>query len=296
MGAHRIQRKQRRQRTRVLTGVVWLSLTFGVLGGPHLAWAQETADYFRQNCASCHTIGGGRLTGPDLKDVSERQDREWLRSYILNPKAKMDAGDPYALQLLEDARGVVMPTVVGLTPEQADYLLDLIDAESALEESQFKGLQISNEPFTQVDVDRGFALFTGRVKLTNGGPACYSCHSVSGIWGLGGGNLDPVLSDLTRVYERLQGRTVLSAWLMAPATPTMQSVFRNAALESDEIHALVALFEERAQAGETEQSVTQLSFALLGLGGATLFLVLFDVLWKGRLLAVRRPLVESERL
>lgn len=40
--------------------------------------AQETADYFRQNCTSCHTIGGGRLTGPDLKDVEGRKDSDWL--------------------------------------------------------------------------------------------------------------------------------------------------------------------------------------------------------------------------
>jgi hypothetical protein len=31
------------------------------------ASAQEAADFFQQNCASCHTITGGRLTGPDLK-------------------------------------------------------------------------------------------------------------------------------------------------------------------------------------------------------------------------------------
>lgn len=273
-----------------------LSVTLAVAGGCLTAQAQETADYFRQNCASCHTIGGGRLTGPDLKNVTERQEREWLRTYILNPQAKMDSGDAYSLQLLEEARGVVMPAVVGMTLEQADYLLDLIEAESALEESQFKGLQISSEPFTQADIDRGFAIFTGRQKLTNGGPACYSCHTIPGIWGLGGGHLDPKLADLTRVYERLQGRTVLSAWLMAPATPIMQSVFGDAALESNEIHALVALFENRAQMGEAKPSVSQLAFALLGVAGAVLVLVVFDLVWKGRFVAVRRPLVESERL
>jgi cytochrome c2 len=36
--------------------------------GPMLR-AQEAADFFRQNCANCHTIGDGRLTGPDLKGV-----------------------------------------------------------------------------------------------------------------------------------------------------------------------------------------------------------------------------------
>ena len=34
--------------------------------------AQETAEYFRTRCTSCHTIGGGRLTGPDLKNVMQQ--------------------------------------------------------------------------------------------------------------------------------------------------------------------------------------------------------------------------------
>ena len=37
------------------------------------ALAQEAAVDFKTNCMSCHTIGGGRLVGPDLKDVSQRR-------------------------------------------------------------------------------------------------------------------------------------------------------------------------------------------------------------------------------
>lgn len=273
-----------------------VAATLGILGIYPAAPAQETAEFFRQNCVSCHTIGGGRLAGPDLKDVTQRKDREWLKSYILNPQAKIDAGDPYVLQLLEEARGVIMPTIGALTPDRVDYLLELIEAESALEESQFVGLQLSNEPFTPVDVERGFAIFTGRKRLKNGGPACYSCHSIPGIGGLGGGNLAMEGANLTRVYERLAGRTVLSAWLVAPATPTMQAVFGDAPIDSGEIHSLVALFENRAQQGETGRSSVQLSFALLGVGGAALVLALFQAVWTGRFLAVRRPLVDSERL
>ena len=256
------------------------------------AEAQETDAFFRQNCYSCHTIGGGRLTGPDLKGVAERKERAWLRSFILNPQSKLSAGDPYAVQLLEEARGVVMPTIIGMTAERADYLLDMIEAESALEESNFMGLQISNEPFTPDDVERGMALFTGRQGLTNKGAACIFCHIVPGIGGLGGGKLGP---DLTRVYENLQGRTALSAWLLAPATTTMQSIFQDTPLEPNEIHSLVALFENRAQQGEPARSPDQLNFSLLGLGGGALILVLLDVIWRGRFRAVRRPLVRNEQ-
>jgi cytochrome c2 len=257
-------------------------------------FAQETAAFFKANCASCHTIGGGRLTGPDLKDVTQRKDRDWLRSYMLNPQAKINSGDPYALQLLDEARGVVMPQIPGLTPEKADFLLDLIEAESALEESQFKGVQVSMEPFTAEDLARGRSIFTGRQSLSNGGPACMACHSIPGIAGLGGGNVGP---DLTRVFERLQGRASLSAWMQSPATPTMQAILRDSPLKPDEIHALTALFEDTAKNGTPAQpAVAQLSFLLLGIGGAVLLLVAFDFVWKGRLRAVRRPLVEAAKL
>jgi mono/diheme cytochrome c family protein len=75
--------------------------------------AQQPTDFFQQNCTSCHTIGGGRLTGPDLKDVAKQKDRAWLERFVQNPKAMLDGGDPYALQLQQDARGVVCRMSLG---------------------------------------------------------------------------------------------------------------------------------------------------------------------------------------
>ncbi|MBF8248345.1 MAG: narC-2 [Bacteroidetes bacterium] len=83
------------------------------------AMAQESADFFRTNCMSCHTIGGGRLTGPDLKNVSSRKDRAWLSRFVMDPKAVIDAGDPYAVELLTASRGVTMPTLPGMTRQRA---------------------------------------------------------------------------------------------------------------------------------------------------------------------------------
>ncbi len=265
-----------------------LVLAIGITGN---AYAQETVPYFRQNCASCHTIGGGRLTGPDLKDVTKKKDRAWLQSWILNPQAKINAGDSYALKLLEEARGVVMPTPPGITPERASSLLDLIETESALATSQFGGAQISNAPFTPADVARGAAIFHGELRLPNGGPPCMSCHSAAGVGGLGGGQLGP---DLMRVYERLGGRAGLSAWLAAPGTVTMRAVFENHPLQPAEITGLVAYFEKQSQVGMQRAGSSQLNFMLFGLGGAVFGLVLLDALWSGRLRGVRRPLTQEQ--
>src|SRR5215471_9141113 len=119
------------------------------------ASAQEAADFFRQNCISCHTVGGGRLTGPDLKNVTQRKEREWLIDFLQSLQAMLDKGDPYALKLQQEARGVVMPNINGMSKDRAQALLTMLDAESKLPKSQFAGIQISDRPFTPYDISQG---------------------------------------------------------------------------------------------------------------------------------------------
>ena len=255
--------------------------------------AQESADFFRTNCMSCHTIGGGRLTGPDLKNVTQRKDRAWLGKFLMDPKAVIDAGDPYAQELVNGARGVVMPTLPGMTKQRVDGLLDMVDEESKLEKSHFVGIQISDRPFTAVDVQKGHELFLGTTSLKNGGPACISCHSVNGVGGFGGGTLAP---ELTTVFERYQGRKTLSTWLSAPATPTMLSVFKKQSMDPDEVLALTAYFQHTLSRSPEDPSTARLNFILIGLVGAVVSLGCFDVVWNKRFRGVRRPLVEERKL
>lgn len=276
-----------RPRPRARRALAALAL-LGLLAEP--AWAQDPAKDFRQNCASCHTIGGGILTGPDLKGVTKRRDRAWLVRFILDPGAVIDSGDPIARQLLEEARGVRMPPIAGMSRERAEALIDLIEAESLAEKSRFAGLQISTRPFTAADVERGRRLFTGEVPLAAGGAACISCHAVGGLGGLGGGRLGP---DLTKVFERYQDRQKLGNWLSAPATLVMQPTFRNHPLGEGEILPLVAYFEHAALHRREQQGPQLLVFALLGAALAVAGLLLFGRLWRWRFSAVRRPLVES---
>lgn len=253
--------------------------------------AQEAAGFFKQNCTSCHTIGGGRLTGPDLKDVTTRRDRQWLVQFLQSPKAMIDGGDPYAVKLQQEARGVVMPNIGGMSPQQAQALLDMITAESKLPRSQFAGMQISDRPLTAQDIAKGRLIFLGEQTLTTGGPACISCHTIRGMQLLGGGRLGP---DLTRVYERLQGRKGLASWLSAPASPTMAPVFKAHAIQPEEILSLVALFEDSAKRGGEADTTPVLNFFLLGVGGMVLGLVSLDLVWKKRFRGVRWSLVHRE--
>jgi mono/diheme cytochrome c family protein len=259
--------------------------------GSASSWGQDTAGFFKQNCTSCHTIGGGRLTGPDLKDVAERKDRAWLGQFLQSPKTMIDSGDPYAVKLQQEARGVVMPNIAGMNPQQAQAILDMITAESKLPRSQFAGMQISDRPLTAQDVAKGRLIFLGEQRLSGGGPACISCHTFKGLTLLGGGRLGP---DLTRVYERLQGRKGLAAWLSSPASPTMSPVFKDHVIQSDEILSLVALFEDSAKKGGQDDTTALLNFFLLGVGGMVLGLISLDALWKTRFRGVRRSMVHKD--
>ncbi|MCC7495487.1 MAG: c-type cytochrome [Fimbriimonadaceae bacterium] len=256
------------------------------------ARADEAADFFRQSCFSCHTIGGGRLTGPDLKDVTTRREKAWLTAFILNPKGVIDGGDAYANELVQQARGVVMPTVAGINAARSAALVDLIEAESKLPESQFKGLSISSAPFTADEIAQGAALFKGARALKNGAPACVSCHSAGPQRGLGGGRLAP---DLTKVFERMQSRAALAGWLQGPATPVMGSLLKPRPLDRAEILPLVAFFESTAQVAAPADTVPLLRFLVLGLLGTVGALLLLDSIWRRRFRAVRRPLLAAAR-
>ena len=259
---------------------------------PWRADAQSAAGFFQQRCGMCHTIGGGRLVGPDLKDVTKRKDREWLEHFILNPKAVIDSGDAYALELQQNSRGIVMPSPPGITPEMADSLLDLIQAESALPESNFVGKKAPERALTAEDVSKGTEIFNGTRQLSQGGPACISCHTLGTLSGMGGGRLGP---DLTLVYERLGGRKGLSAWLSAPGTTTMQAVFRPHPLKSEEILPLVAVFDDASRKAQPAGAGAQVNFFAAGSAGLCLGLGLMGFIWRGRIRTVRRSLIGIAR-
>lgn len=272
--------------------LVWL-LLWPVICSESSLRAQKAATFFRQNCTSCHTIGGGKLTGPDLKNVSQRRSRQWLANYIPNPRAVIDSGDPYAQKLVSQARGIIMPTLPGLTADRVQSILDLIQTESRLEHSHFEGIQIANTVFTSRDILKGERIFRGLAPLGNGGPACISCHNVSGVGLLRGGRLGP---DLTLAFERLGGRQALASWLLAPPTPTMQPTFRTRLLDQKEILPLVAFLEDATKNRRQEdRTVPTMYFFLFGLGGMILGLVIFESAWRNRFQAVRRRIVHKRQ-
>lgn len=188
---------------------------------------------FDEKCAGCHTIGGGKLVGPDLQGVTQRRDPTWLRNFLLDTTGML-ASDPEAKKLLQEYNNVTMPNM-GLTEDEVSQLIAFMDDPSAIPAAQAPVI-----PAGAGDPVVGQKLFTGEQSLTNGGPHCIACHSVRGTGSLGGGGLGP---DLTEVYQRF-GEAGLSASLKNVVYPTMIGPFKNRPLTVQEQADLVAFFRE----------------------------------------------------
>jgi len=79
-----------------------------------------------KGCGACHTIGSGRLVGPDLKGVTKRRSRQWLEKMIVSPETMLYS-DPIAKKLLEQYM-VPMPNQ-GVTKEEVKKLIDYLEHE-----------------------------------------------------------------------------------------------------------------------------------------------------------------------
>ena len=81
-----------------------------------------------RGCSGCHSIGKGRMAGPDLLGVTDRRQAEWLRRWLKNTD-EMLANDSLAQALLADAKGIKMPNLK-LTDPDIDALLNYIAQET----------------------------------------------------------------------------------------------------------------------------------------------------------------------
>lgn len=234
--------------------------------------AEDGKAIFDAKCAGCHTIGGGDRVGPDLQDVTVRREPGWVKDFISDPE-KMLASDPVAQQLLNEFNNLRMPNL-GLTPEQADALVLFLGDPGPLPYKPAK-------PTVTGSASAGLLIFRGETALTNGGPSCIACHSVSGLAGLGGGALGP---DLTHVVQRL-GEAGLAGALQTISYPTMLGPFENHPLTSKEQADLVAYLKDADRTQGPVQAVMPGAFTadtwiLLGIGLAgsvVLFGLLFSI-------------------
>ena len=226
----------------------------------------EGESLFKLNCSTCHTIGKGKLIGPDLANVESRRDIGWIKRFIRSSQTMIQSGDPTALAVYNEYEQVLMPDPVALTLEQIDEILAYIkitglkaqpEAKISLksvqkpvarEDKNPSSGAIDNPEILDEQVLKGRELFLGTIKLKAGGPSCNSCHNVTEDAQAEGGIFAP---DLTNVYSRIDENEIMEL-ATAPRYPSMQKAYQDKSIAPEEAQ-LIAAFLKYAGTGSAYQ-------------------------------------------
>jgi mono/diheme cytochrome c family protein len=220
--------------------------------------SQSGEELFKSTCSSCHTIGQGRLIGPDLSGVTEKMPADWLLKFIRSSQTMIKSGDPDANAIFNEFNKIPMPDV-NLSDDQIKSILDYIKSLSGgaqqVKQPQQQGKADSlaagpqqappsadslNKLYTPDMADIGRSLFSGRARFANNATPCMSCHNINDQSLLGGGRL---ALDLTFAWSKL-GPNGIGAILANPPFPAMKLALMNRPLTDDETTALISLLKE----------------------------------------------------
>ena len=223
----------------VMVGLLLLSTAYLVQAAPPGQSPEEGEAIFKENCAGCHTIGGGDLAGPDLAGVADVRDPAWLARWLAEPDVMLAEGDPIAVELLARYNNIAMPNQ-DLSQFEIDALLAYMGAAEAVEPVETPAED--TKPALKGSTKNGKDLFTGSTRFANGGTACIACHDTAQLGLLGGGMLGP---DLTGAYAQY-GEAGLVAVLNSIPFPSMVSVYEERPLTPQEQADLTLFLQETA--------------------------------------------------
>lgn len=270
---------------RLVSSLTCAALALGLLS-PETAKAEPGEQLFQTHCNACHTVGGGRRVGPDLKGVSERHSEEWLIKFVQSSQTVIKSGDPAANKLFDEYK-VQMPDQP-LTAAEVKSVIAYTSGGGAGGAAPAPELPKA----TPEEIARGQRLFAGTERFANGGPSCNSCHDVTNDAIISGGVLAP---QLTTVFSKLGGSGV-RAILGSPPFPVMQKAYDGRPLLPNETTALVG-FLAKANEGQKDHMPRDTGIKLFGGGvGGALFLVgCYSMVWRKRKrLSVNQTIFERQ--
>ncbi len=255
-----------------------LSVFCLVLAGHSFAQSEsETADLFKLKCGICHTVGGGKLIGPDLSNVHKRRSEEWLLEYVRSSQAMINKGDPDAIAIFEEYNKVIMPDPLISDMEIKSILTYILDNSGGeLAETSAPVSIIENA--TPEDFENGKALFTGKHRFANKGPSCLSCHNgISDVFF----SLNSYAKELVGSFSNL-GEIGVKAILENPPFPSMTQAFEGKNLKEDEIHDLLVFLKNADSKNINKAQGPSSGFLIYGLLGALGLLLIYSWIWHSR--------------
>jgi cytochrome c2 len=230
-------------------------------------------------CFTCHSIGRGKVIGPDLANVHERREGEWLVKFIKSSQAMVNSGDPEAVKIFNEFNKIPMPDPPGVSEADILSIIDFIKVASATP-GQAPAASTAAAPTADGDADQGKKLFTGLVGLKNNGPTCIACHQVKDDKAITGGSL---ALELTLEYSTKGGAAFINNILSTTPFPAMKEAYGKRPLTKDEVADLTAYLkrvDEQHQQQQGRNYGTTLFFS--GLLGAVILIVVFPMLWSRR--------------
>ena len=245
-------------------------LFFVLIGLVSVSWAQETeapdkpAEYFFYRCSGCHTVGGGKLTGPDLITAAQ-----W---------SSADLGP--AIKKMEKNVGPLSEPDIA---QMIEFLKDLNVSDRITRQKQRIEAELRAE-LPPPSFETGQKLFSGQRAFLNGGPACFSCHRFVNE----GGSLGP---DLTPIKDRASG-VVLQSAVENASYRIMRSIYEKHKISKEEsLH--LSEFLTHPEKVEIRFVPTMRKVEGLALGGFGGFFVLLWVLNQRRKGPTRKNLLRK---
>lgn len=92
--------------------------------------AQDGQAIFTAKCTPCHTIGNGRLVGPDLKGVNAKYNSAYFVKWIKSSQSVINSGDAKAKALFIEYNSIVMPDFPDLKDGDIKAIVGYIKSQS----------------------------------------------------------------------------------------------------------------------------------------------------------------------
>ena len=84
--------------------------------------AAKGKELFNSQCAACHKLDA-KMTGPALRNIIGKHDKEWLYKWIHNSQDLIKSGDPAAVKLWEENKPSVMTAFPQLSTADIDNII-----------------------------------------------------------------------------------------------------------------------------------------------------------------------------
>lgn len=238
--------------------------------------AQKTGEQiFKETCTACHTIGKGKLVGPDLADVQNRHSEEWIRNFVKSSQTVIKSGDKYADSLFKAFNQMPMPDHSNLKDDEIKGLIAYISTQGST-----PATATASTAALKGNSNRGRDLFDGKIRFTNRGAACNSCHNVDMKGFISGGALG---KDLTHAITRLSAPGVAGIVSGLPF-PQMKATYGTRPVTDQEIADITAFLTAADKPVPPKTFTSNVGSYLLvwGAAGFVILLILFSLFWMKR--------------